>query len=92
MSQSGHRGISPPMSLTRSGRFLITLASSGSCSLAPRLPLLANLRAPPGLTQLAHVFNGDLTCLLCSTGITPLHNYYEAVRPSPAHRYFGPRG
>ena len=27
-----------------------------------------------------------------STGITPLHSYYEAVRPSPAHRYFRPRG
>ena len=22
----------------------------------------------------------------------PLHRYYEAVRPSPAHRYFRPRG
>src|SRR5262245_42748640 len=25
-------------------------------------------------------------------GITPLRRYYEAVRPSPAHRYFQPRG
>src|SRR5215470_14739426 len=24
-----------------------------------------------------------MTCPLCSTGITPLHHYYEAVRPSP---------
>jgi hypothetical protein len=29
---------------------------------------------------------------LCSTGITPLHHYYGAVRPSPAHWYFRPRG
>ena len=29
---------------------------------------------------------------LRSTGITPLHHSYEAVRPSPAHRYFQPRG
>src|ERR1700738_5553572 len=29
---------------------------------------------------------------LRSTGITPLQHYYEAVRPSPAHRYFRPRG
>src|ERR1019366_3559362 len=29
---------------------------------------------------------------LRSTGITPLHHYYRAVRPSPAHRYFQPRG
>src|SRR6266446_4619807 len=33
-----------------------------------------------------------MTCPLCSTGITPLRRYYEAVRPSPAHRYFRPRG
>jgi len=33
-----------------------------------------------------------MTCPLCSTGVTPLHHYYEAVRPSPAHRYFRPRG
>jgi hypothetical protein len=34
----------------------------------------------------------SVTCPLCSTGITPLHNYYGAVRPWPAHRYFRPRG
>ena len=33
-----------------------------------------------------------MTCPLRSAGITPLHRYYEAVRPSPAHRYFRPRG
>jgi hypothetical protein len=33
-----------------------------------------------------------MTRPLCSTGITPLHRYYGAVRPSPAHRYFRPRG
>ena len=33
-----------------------------------------------------------MTCPLCSTGITPLQRYYEAVRPSPAHRYFRPCG
>jgi len=33
-----------------------------------------------------------MTCPLCSTGITPLHHYYGAVRPSPAHRYFRPHG
>ena len=30
-----------------------------------------------------------MTGPLCSTGITPLHHYYRAVRPSPVHRYFG---
>ena len=29
---------------------------------------------------------------LRSTGIVPLHRYYGAVRPYPAHRYFRPRG
>src|SRR5215468_4571129 len=33
-----------------------------------------------------------MTCLLRSTGVTPLQHYYEAVRPSPAHRYFRPCG
>ena len=34
----------------------------------------------------------SMTHPLRSTGITPLHHYYGAVRPSPAHRYFRPRG
>jgi hypothetical protein len=33
-----------------------------------------------------------ITRPLRSTDITPLHHYYRAVRPSPAHRYFRPRG
>src|ERR1700731_706766 len=33
-----------------------------------------------------------MTRPLCSAGITPLQRYYGAVRPSPAHRYFRPRG
>src|SRR5260370_13322037 len=33
-----------------------------------------------------------MTRPLCSAGITPLQRYYEAVRPSPAHWYFRPRG
>jgi hypothetical protein len=33
-----------------------------------------------------------MTYPLRSTGITPLHHYYGAVRPHPAHRYFWPRG
>ena len=33
-----------------------------------------------------------MTHPLRSTGISPLHNYYGAVRPSPAHRYFQPCG
>ena len=33
-----------------------------------------------------------VTCSLCSTGITPFHRSYEAVRPWSVHRYFRPRG
>ena len=33
-----------------------------------------------------------MTYPLRSTGITPLRHYYRVVRPSPAHRYFRPRG
>jgi hypothetical protein len=33
-----------------------------------------------------------MACSLRSTGITPLHGYYGAVRPWLAHRYFRPRG
>ena len=33
-----------------------------------------------------------MTHPLRSTGINPLRRYYGAVRPSPAHRYFRPRG
>jgi hypothetical protein len=40
--------------------------------------------------QLAQISGDDPP--LRSTGITPLHRYYEAVRPSPTHRYFRPRG
>ena len=36
--------------------------------------------------------SASVTCPLCSTGITPLHHYYGAVRPWPAHRYLRPRG
>ena len=59
--------------------------------IAPRLPPLAE---PSGSSRFDPVgpCSTAMTCPLCSTGITPLHNYYEAVRPSPAHRYFGPRG
>jgi hypothetical protein len=31
-----------------------------------------------------------MTRTLRSTGVTPLHRYYGAVRPYQAHRYFDP--
>jgi hypothetical protein len=59
--------------------------------IARRLPPSAE---PSGSSRFDPVgpWSTAMTCPLCSTGITPLHHYYRAVRPSPAHRYFRPRG
>src|SRR6267378_3482973 len=52
-----------------------------------RLPLnIGFLPLPVDPSQMA------MARSLRSAGITPLHRYYEAVRPCPAHRYFRPRG
>src|ERR1017187_5926379 len=59
--------------------------------IAPRLPPFPLKRqAPPGLTQLAQLNGDDPPPSLHRH--YPLHHYYRAVRPSPAHRYFQPRG
>src|SRR6202795_2747332 len=59
--------------------------------IARRLPPSAE---PSGSSRFDPVgpWSTAMTCPLCSTGITPLHHYYGAVRPSPAHRYFRTRG
>jgi hypothetical protein len=75
------RGIAPRAA---HGTGLDTLASSGSCH--RRLPPSIEHRAPPVAGWPAPM---TMACSLRSTGITPLLSYYEAVRPSPAHRYFG---
>src|SRR6516165_2026665 len=52
-----------------------------------RLPLnIGFLPLPVDPSQMA------VTRSLRSTDITPFPRYYGAVRPSPAHRYFRPRG
>ena len=52
-----------------------------------RLPLIIGfLPLPVDPSQMA------MTRSLRSTSITTLPRYYEAVRPSPAHQYFRPRG
>src|ERR1700730_18751218 len=33
-----------------------------------------------------------MTCPIAPRALHPLRSYYGAVRPSPAHRYFQPRG
>ena len=76
-----------PEPLTDSGRD--TLASSGSCHRTKAAAFRWDLKLLP-LT--VGSFPTPMTCPLCSAGITPLHRYYEAVRPCPAHRYFRPRG
>ena len=52
-----------------------------------RLP--SRIGAPPVASRLAPDLS-DLPPLL--HGLTPLHHYYGAVRPWPAHQYFRPRG
>jgi hypothetical protein len=76
-----------PEPLTDSG--LDTLASSGSCHRAKAAAFrreLELLLLPVGSLPT------PVACPLRSTGITPLQHYYGAVRPSPAHQYFRPRG
>src|ERR1700674_1285110 len=76
-----------PEPLTDSG--LDTLASSGSCHRAKAAAFrreLELLLLPVGSLPTS------VACPLRSTGITPLQHYYGAVRPSPAHQYFRPRG
>jgi hypothetical protein len=80
------RGISP-RAAHRSGRE--PLDSSGSCHPEKAAAFHQDkecLRLPVDsiLTW--------MTCSLCSTGITPFHRSYEAVRPWSVHRYFRPRG
>ena len=56
---------------------------------ARRLPPSIDCRAPPVVGCPDPM---AMTFPLRSAVITPLQRYCEAVRPSPAHRYFRPRG
>jgi len=49
-----------------------------------------HLRAPPVASWPCGAV--WVTCSLRSPGVTLVPRYYGAVRPSPAHRYFRPRG
>jgi hypothetical protein len=65
------------------------LASSGSCH---RAKAAAFRREFELLLLPVGSLPTSVACPLRSTGITPLQHYYGAVRPSPAHQYFRPRG
>src|SRR3979411_3130719 len=69
----------------------VTLSRHPARATARRLPPSAE---PSGSSRFDPVGPSStaMTRPLRSTGITPLHHYYGAVRPSPAHRYFRPRG
>jgi hypothetical protein len=69
------RGVSP-RAAHRSG--LDTLASSGSCH---RTKAAAFRRELELILSPVGSLPTPMTCSLCSTGITPLHHYYGAVRP-----------
>jgi hypothetical protein len=62
-------------------------------------PARATPRKPTGFRRVTELLRLTVdssstwvTCSLCSTGITPFHRSYEAVRPWSVHRYFRPRG
>ena len=80
-------GVSPPAS-HRSGRD--RLRSSGSCHPSKAAAFGRARRAPPVPGWPWRL--GGVACALGSAGVTPFPRYYGAVRPSPAHRYFRPRG
>jgi len=69
----------------------LTLSRHPARAIARRLPPSAE---PSGSSRYDPVDPSStaITHPLRSTGITPLQHYYGAVRPSPAHRYFQPRG
>ena len=69
----------------------LTLSRHPARAIARRLPPSAE---PSGSSWFDPVGPSStaMTHPLRSTGITPLQHYYGAVRPSPAHRYFRPRG
>jgi hypothetical protein len=81
------RGISPRRS-HRSGRKPLDL--SGSCHPSQTAAYGRTRRAPPVAGWPWGI--GGVTHPLRSLGVTPSPRYYEVVRPSPAHRYFRPRG
>src|SRR4029077_10767944 len=60
------------------------------------VPPQEGCRLPSRILKLLPLPVGSLptsvTCPLRSTSITPASSLVRAVRPSPAHRYFQPRG
>jgi hypothetical protein len=67
------------------------LDSSGSCHRMRAAALRQNRRAPP-VSSWPIMVSTPIACPLRSTVITPLHHYYQAVRPSAPHPYSRPRG
>ena len=69
--------------VVESSRFIRLVSPHEGC----RLPLSVRLLPLP-----VDPIPTAMTCSFRSAAITPLHRYCEAVRPSPVHRYFRPRG
>jgi hypothetical protein len=70
----------------------LTLSRHPARVTARRLPPSAEISGSSRGINPVDPSSTAMTRPLRSTGITPLHHYYGAVRPSPAHRYFRPRG
>ena len=77
-----------PESLTDSGR---DTSHHPARAIARRLPPSAEIAGSSRFDPVGPR-STPMTYPLRSMGITPLRRYYEAVRPSPAHRYFQPHG
>jgi hypothetical protein len=87
-SAESARGISP-RAAHRTVRD--SLPSHGSCH-SSRAAALRHKPVGSSRYRLTKSIMTRMTRPLRSTGITPLHRYYGAVRPWLAHRYFRPRG
>jgi hypothetical protein len=89
----------PPLLPSRPGEFHPEPLTDPDLTLSRHPARVIARRLPPSAEQLdssrydpVGPSSTAITHPLRSTGITPLQHYYEAVRPSPAHRYFRPRG
>src|SRR6266481_2610889 len=72
----------------------LTLSRHPARAIARRLPPSIEHRVPPGVGWTQHQLTRAKwrwPAPFAPRALHPLPRYYEAVRPSPAHRYFRPR-
>src|SRR5882672_3734266 len=89
MHAESAQGISP-RAAHRSGRD--TLASSGSCHRWKATAFRREMGLLPSPDGCGWPAPTAVPPPFAPRALYPLHRYYEAVRPSPAHQYFRPHG